>query len=51
MQGVGGDGFLISTLFQRNSRRVITELTERPRTRRGRAIAAQILTDLGVSAA
>ena len=28
MQGVGGDGFLISTPFQRTSRRFITEVTE-----------------------
>jgi hypothetical protein len=28
MAAVGGDGFLISTPFQRTSRRVITEVTE-----------------------
>jgi len=27
-EGVGGDGFLISTPFQRTSRRFITEVTE-----------------------
>jgi hypothetical protein len=28
MEAVGGDGFLISTPFQRTSRRFITEVTE-----------------------
>jgi len=28
MEGVGGDGFLISTPFQRTSRRFVTEVTE-----------------------
>ena len=28
MEAVGGDGFLISTLFQRTSRRFITEVAE-----------------------